>query len=57
MLSIAKNIKQGYDRPVRVHLKFVLLVLMKTVMTLLVSTGNWSPSIGGLLKPIHPDRI
>ncbi len=25
--------------------------------TLLVSTGNWSPSIGGLLKPINPNGI
>ncbi len=23
----------------------------------LVSTGNWSPSIGGLLKPINPNGI
>ncbi len=35
----------------------LLLVLMETVMTLLVSTGNWSPSIGGLLKPINPNGI
>ncbi len=24
---------------------------------MLVSTGNWSPSIGGLLKPINPNGI
>ncbi len=26
-------------------------------MELLVSTGNWSTSIGGLLKPINPTGI
>ncbi len=26
-------------------------------MCLLVSTGNWSPSIFGLLKPLNPNRI
>ncbi len=25
--------------------------------TLLISAGNWSPSIGGLLKPIHSNGI
>ncbi len=35
----------------------LVLVLMETVMTLLVFAGNWSPSIGGLLKPIHPNDI
>ncbi len=32
-------------------------VLMETVMDPVVSTGNWSLSIGGLLKPIHPNGI
>ncbi len=42
-------------------LVMVLLVIMglllETVMDLSVSTGNWSHSIGGLLKPINPNAI
>ncbi len=34
-----------------------VLVLMETVTDPRVSTGNWSPSIGGLLKPINPNGI
>ncbi len=32
----------------------LVLVLMETVME---PAGNWSPSIGGLLKPINPNGI
>ncbi len=32
-----------------------LVLLDLTVMTLWVTTGNLSPSIGGLLKPIKPN--
>ncbi len=38
----------------------VLLVIMGLVGfngNIMVSTGNWSPSIGGLLKPINPNGI
>ncbi len=34
----------------------LVLVLMETVMDP-VSIGNWSPSIGGLLKQINPNGI
>ncbi len=35
----------------------LVLVLLETVMTLWVSAGNWSTSIGVLLKPINPNGI
>ncbi len=36
----------------------LVLVLLETVMDPVgLYTGNWSPSIGGLLKPINPDAI
>ncbi len=36
----------------------LVLVLMETVMDPVgLYTGNWSPSIGGLLKPINPNGM
>ncbi len=35
----------------------LVLVLMETVMDPVGLYGNWSPSIGGLLKPINPNGI
>ncbi len=36
----------------------LVLVLLETVMDPVgLYTGNWSPSIGGLLKPINPNGI